>query len=287
MKTHDPHDAIHDLVTVNHKKYKSPKKPTKASHEAQCTATVKKVRKKTVDNIKRSHSLKNVPEVLLELRRSKGLLRAWRWHRTVELILVRIKMIEIQAAALAPSELVHSYLDKDDTKGWATDREETNGARVRRPTKVIESRNPTLVKISSINFVRHEGADRTQRTSLLENGRTNVEIVKGLLEEKNIVLPLRPETHKVQNPKAQKSRPVTHKATSTKEIESGSREEKDTLVVAVSRTKKHTRLKAVTEEKGGMGNTEWRNTVGKRKEVVAKSKLESLIGEPVPIKKIR
>ena len=100
------------------------------------------------------------------------------------------------------------------------------------------------------------------------------------------MLPLRPETHKVQNPKAQKSGLVTHEATSIKETESGSREERDTRVVAVSRTKKRTRPEAITEEKGGTGNTEWRNTVGERKEVAAKSKLESLIEEPMPVKKI-
>ena len=201
------------------------------------------------------------------------------------MILVRVKTIEIQAAALAPSKSVHSYANEDDTKGWATDREETNAARVKRPTKVIESKNPTFVKFSSINFVRHEGAYRAQRTSLPENGRTYVEIVKGLLEEKNTVLPLRPETHKVRNPKAQKSGPVTHKAMSTKEIERGSREERDTRVVAVSGTKKRIRLRAITEEKGAMRNTEWKNTVGERKEVAAKRKLESLIRKPVPIKK--
>ena len=81
-----------------------------------------------VDNIKRSHLLKNVPEVLVKLRRSRGPSRAWRWHRTVELILVRVKTIEIQVAALVPSKPVHSYTDEDDTKGWATDREETNAA---------------------------------------------------------------------------------------------------------------------------------------------------------------
>ena len=174
----------HDLVTMNHEKHESPKKPTKASHKARCTAAERKVRKKTVDNIKRSHLLKNVSEVLVELRRSRGPLRAWRWHRTVESILVRVKTIEIQAAALAPSEPVHSYTDEDDTKGRVTDRKEMNAAQVRRPTKVIESRNPTLVKISSINYVRYKGAYRTQRTSLPENGRTYVEIVKGVLEEK-------------------------------------------------------------------------------------------------------
>ena len=202
MKIHNLHDATHDLVTMNHEKHESPKKPTKASHEARCTAAVRKVQKKTADNIKRSHSLKNVPKVLVELRRSRGPPRAWRWHRTIELMLVRVKTIEIQAVALAPSEPVHSYADEDNTKGWATDREETNAARVRRPTKVIELRNLTLVKISSINFVRYEGAYRAQRTSLPENRRTYVEIVKELLEEKNTVLPLRPKTHKVQNPKA-------------------------------------------------------------------------------------
>ena len=67
-KTHDPHDVAHDLVTMNLEKHERPKKPTEASHE-RCTAAV---RKKTVDNIKRSHSLKNVPEVLVELRRSSG-----------------------------------------------------------------------------------------------------------------------------------------------------------------------------------------------------------------------
>ena len=68
-KTHDPHDVAHNLVTVNHEKHERPKKPTKASHE-RCTAVV---RKRTVDNIKRGHSLKNVPEVLVELsRRSRG-----------------------------------------------------------------------------------------------------------------------------------------------------------------------------------------------------------------------
>ena len=95
MKTNDPHDATHDLVTMNHEKHESPKKPTKAAHKARCTTAVRKVRKKTVDNIKRSHSLKNVLEVLVELRRSRGPLRAWRWHRTVELILVRVETIEI------------------------------------------------------------------------------------------------------------------------------------------------------------------------------------------------
>ena len=78
-----------------------------------------------------------------------------------------------------------------------TDRVETNTAQVRRPTKVSELRNPTLVKISAINFVRHKGAYRAKRTSLLENERIYVERREGLLEEKNTVLPLRPETQKV------------------------------------------------------------------------------------------
>ena len=89
----------------------------------------------------------------------------------------------------------------------------------------------------------------------------------------------------MRNPKAQKSGPITHEATSTKETESGSREERDTSVVAVSGTKKRTRPKTITEEKDSTRNTEWRNTVGERKEVATKSKLESLIGEPVRVKK--
>ena len=114
------------------------------------------MQKKTIDNIKnknkKSHLLKNVSEVLVELRRNKGRPRAWRWHRIVELILVKVKMIETQPAALAPLEPVHGYADEDDTKGRTTDREETNTAQARRPTKVSESRNPILVKISTINL---------------------------------------------------------------------------------------------------------------------------------------
>ena len=134
--------------------------------------------------------------------------------------------------------------------------------------------------------MRYEGAYRAKRTGLPENGRIYVERGKGLLEEKNTVLPLRPETQKVRNPKTQKLGPVTHEATSTKETESGSRVDRNTHVVAVSGTKKRTRSKAIIEEKGGTENTEWRNTAGETKEVAAKSKPESLIGEPVPTKKI-
>ena len=90
----------------------------------------------------------------------------------------------------------------------------------------------------------------------------------------------------MRNPKAQKSGPITHEATSTREAESGSRVARDTGKVAVSGTKKRTRPKVVTEEKGGTANTEWRNTVGERKEVAAKSKLETLVGELAPEEKI-
>ena len=202
MKTHDSHDATHNLVIMDHEKHESPNKPTEASHEAQCRAATRKIRKKTVDNIKRSQSLENVSEVLAELKRSRGPPRAWRWHRTIELILVRVKTIALQAAPLALLELVYSYADEDDTKGLAPDREETSAARVRRPTKVIGSRNPTLEKNSSINSVRHEGAYRVQRTSFLENRRIYVEIEERPLEERSTVLPLRPEAHKERYHKA-------------------------------------------------------------------------------------
>ena len=86
MKTHDPHDAIHDLFIMNHEKHKSPNKSIESSHEARCRAAARKVRKKTEDNIRRNQPLDIVPEVLVELRRSRVPSRAWRWRRIEELI---------------------------------------------------------------------------------------------------------------------------------------------------------------------------------------------------------
>ena len=73
---------------------------------------------------------------------------------------------------------------------------------------------------------------------------------------------------------------------SAREAESGLRETRDTCEVVVLGTKKHIRPKAITKEKDGTTNTKWRNTKGDRKEVVAKSKLEMLVGEPVLEEKI-
>ena len=56
--------------------------------------------------------------------------------------------------------------------------------------------------------------------------------------------------------------------------------------MAVSGTTKRTGPKAVIEENGGTGSIERRNTAGETKEVAAKSKPESLIGEHVPAQKV-
>ena len=101
-------------------------------------------------------------------------------------------MIETHAGALAPSEPVHGYAEEDKTKGWTTDkswttdREVTNIVQVRRPTKVSKPRNPTLGKVSVINFERDAGAYRAKRISLTENRRLYVEKEVGLLKERTI-----------------------------------------------------------------------------------------------------
>ena len=116
------------------------------------------------------------------------------------------------------------------------DKEETRAAQVRRPTEVIEPWYPTFMKISYINFARHKGTRRVERDSLLEKRRVYEKIEKELLVDRCIVLSPRP-VHKERNPKA----------TSVREIESGSRATGDTREVAVSRTKKHTRTIDVIE----------------------------------------
>ena len=150
------------------------------------------MQKRTVDNIKRGHSLKNVSEVLVELRRRRrGRPRAWRYHRIGELISAKVKTIETHAVAVTPLEPVHGHAKEDETKGWMTDKEETNTGRVRRRTKVNKPRNPTLGKVYAINFERDVGAYRAKRTSLPVNGRLYVEREAGLLKEKYNMLLLR------------------------------------------------------------------------------------------------
>ena len=67
MTTHDLHNATHDVATESHEEKERPKKSSNASH-ARCTT---KIRRETIDNIKSGHLKTNVPEVLVELWRSR------------------------------------------------------------------------------------------------------------------------------------------------------------------------------------------------------------------------
>ena len=97
-------------------------------------------------------------------------------------------MIALRAAPSAPLELVFSCADEGDSKALAPDNEETRVAQDRRPTEVIESSYPTIVKNSYINFSRYKGTRRVERDSLLEKRRVYEEIEKGLLVQRCAVL---------------------------------------------------------------------------------------------------
>ena len=149
------------------------------------------------------------------------------------------------------------------------DRAGTRVAQVRRPTKVTESWNPTYVKVSFVNFVRHKATYREERACLSVKGRVYEEISRGLQAERRAMLPPkelmvvlrgttrreehskatneRPEVHKVQNPTAQNLGRVTHEAKSARETKRGSKAAGDIGEVAVSRAKNHTRTIAETE----------------------------------------
>ena len=174
----------------------------------------RKVRKKIEDNIRSNQSLEIVSEVLAELRRSRESSRASRCRRIVELIVVRVQKIALQAPPLAPSKLVNIYAEEEGVKGLEPDRVGTRAAQVRRPTKVTKSWNSTYVKISFVNSTRHKAACREERACLLEKGRVYEEIKRRLLVERRVVLPPkelmvvpRGTTGREEHSKATKERP--------------------------------------------------------------------------------
>ena len=118
MTTHDPHTAAHDVATENHEEQERPKKSSNASH-ARCRTAIQR---KTIDNIKGGHLITNVPEVLVELWRSRrGRSRTWRCHWTGERIIVEDKELEIHVVA-APVESMHGHVEEDGTRAWTTNK---------------------------------------------------------------------------------------------------------------------------------------------------------------------
>ena len=127
-KTHDPHDAAHNMDTKSHMKHESPNKTRKAPQEARRRAAARRIRTKREDNIKWSQLSENVPEVLIELRGSRELLRGRRWGRRAKPATRRTQTSVLQVTAFAPLVPAFSYEGEGNFKGSAPDCVETRAA---------------------------------------------------------------------------------------------------------------------------------------------------------------